>query len=211
MEASILKTVAQIAGIGGIALGVLLIIFRNIIRKNIFPKFKNEEAYKIIRLIIILTFAIAALGIISWVYVSTIPKPQPDPKKAQVKIDDLIVSSKGGNSYFADFRVRNAGNTSVSLNRVLFKVSAAVYPSGCTTSPLNLSEKYDLDISRLEKVGDVSEVTISHSLAPEEIDRFGITLFAKHKKKCDYTLTLEPLLSTSEGDVSGKPFEVFFR
>lgn len=75
MDPSILKVVGQIAGIGGIALGVLLIIFRNIIRKNIFPQLKPAEAYKIIRLIIILTFVIALSGIIAWVYTSTRPVP----------------------------------------------------------------------------------------------------------------------------------------
>jgi hypothetical protein len=34
VEAEILKTVRQIAGIGGLALGVLLIVFRDIIRSH---------------------------------------------------------------------------------------------------------------------------------------------------------------------------------
>jgi hypothetical protein len=36
VEAEILKTVGQIAGIGGLALGVLLIVFRDIVRKKYF-------------------------------------------------------------------------------------------------------------------------------------------------------------------------------
>ena len=34
MEAEVLKTVGQIAGIGGISLGVFLLLFRDIIRKK---------------------------------------------------------------------------------------------------------------------------------------------------------------------------------
>ncbi len=69
MEPSLLKTVGQIAGIGGIALGVLLLVFRDVIRKNIFPQLASVQAYRLIRLVVVLTFLIAALGISAWVYV----------------------------------------------------------------------------------------------------------------------------------------------
>lgn len=91
MEASILKVIGQVAGIGGISIGVLLIIFRNIIRKNIFPKFKNEEAYKIIRLIIILTFVIAVLGIIAWFF--TLTKTGSEPLKVELVGNQPIENS----------------------------------------------------------------------------------------------------------------------
>jgi hypothetical protein len=82
MDTSTLKIVGQIAGIGGLALGVFLIIFRNIIRKNIFPTFTKEQSYKIIRLMIVLTFIIAALGIFAWIYTYSsaqkVEKEQPN-------------------------------------------------------------------------------------------------------------------------------------
>ena len=54
MEVNLMKTLGQIAGIGGISLGVLLIVLRDIIRKNIFPKFKDKKlAYSLLRLIVI--------------------------------------------------------------------------------------------------------------------------------------------------------------
>ncbi len=65
-----IEIAAKTAGIGGLAFGVLLIIFREVIRKNIFPSLAQIQAYKIIRLIIILTFLISISGIIAWVYVS---------------------------------------------------------------------------------------------------------------------------------------------
>ena len=51
METELLKTVGQVAGIGGITLGVLLLLFRDIIRQNIFPKLPPPEAYRLLRLI----------------------------------------------------------------------------------------------------------------------------------------------------------------
>jgi hypothetical protein len=73
VETEILKTVGQIGGIGGLALGVLLIVFRDIIRKNIFPKFPPKEAYRLLRLITGAVWSVAVIGIIAWVYVSMGP------------------------------------------------------------------------------------------------------------------------------------------
>ncbi len=49
---------AKVAGIGGIGLGVVLVVVRDIIRKNIFPKFKDEHlAYRLLRLLLVLAFS----------------------------------------------------------------------------------------------------------------------------------------------------------
>jgi hypothetical protein len=69
METKILQIVGQVAGIGGIALGILLILFREIIRKNIFPNLTKEQAYKLLRLIVILVWTVALAGLVCWVYV----------------------------------------------------------------------------------------------------------------------------------------------
>jgi hypothetical protein len=73
MDAKLLEIVGQIAGIGGVALGVLLIIFRDIIRKNIFPKLPPAQAYRLLRLITGAVWSVAVIGIIAWVYVSAGP------------------------------------------------------------------------------------------------------------------------------------------
>lgn len=74
---SVLQTVGQVAGIGGVALGALLMIFRDVIRKNIFPNLQQRQAYRLIKLIVVLTFSIAALGIGAWAYVQ---RPSPEPQ-----------------------------------------------------------------------------------------------------------------------------------
>jgi hypothetical protein len=45
MDAQVLKTAAQVAGIGGIALGVFLLLFRDIVRKN--PRFPIARAVQL--------------------------------------------------------------------------------------------------------------------------------------------------------------------
>jgi hypothetical protein len=67
MDAGILKTLGQIAGIGGIALGVFFLLFRDMIRKSIFPKLEKGDAYRLLRLISILIWSVAVLGIGAWV------------------------------------------------------------------------------------------------------------------------------------------------
>jgi hypothetical protein len=67
----VLKTVGQVAGIGGLALGVFLLLFKDIIRKNIFPKLPAAEAYRLLRLITGAVWSVAIIGIAAWVYVET--------------------------------------------------------------------------------------------------------------------------------------------
>ena len=73
MEAlKVLETTGKIAGIGGMALGIVLLLFRSVITKNIFPQVTKDHAYKIIRQFLYLTFAIGALGIVAWVAVAVL-------------------------------------------------------------------------------------------------------------------------------------------
>lgn len=76
---TMLEKVGQIAGIGGLSLGVLTLVFRDVVRKNIFPNLAQRHAFRIIRLIVALTFCIAALGIGAWVYVQRGVERPPTP------------------------------------------------------------------------------------------------------------------------------------
>jgi hypothetical protein len=64
-----------VAGIGGIALGVFLLLFRDIIRKNIFPRLPAAEAYRLLRLITGAVWSVAIIGISAWVYVAAAAGP----------------------------------------------------------------------------------------------------------------------------------------
>lgn len=75
-EYSILEKIGRIAGISGIAIGVFLFIFKDMIRKNIFPSLSRQQAYNIIKLVLILTFLIAVLGIGAWVWSESIKNGQ---------------------------------------------------------------------------------------------------------------------------------------
>lgn len=71
MDATLLETLGKIAGVGGISLGLVVLVFRDVIRKNIFPSLTKAQAYKVIRQTVWLTFVLATIGLVSWVYVET--------------------------------------------------------------------------------------------------------------------------------------------
>lgn len=70
MDVELIKAAGRIAGIGGVALGVFLILFREVIRKSIFPMLTREHAYRLLKLIVILVWSIALTGIGAWVWTS---------------------------------------------------------------------------------------------------------------------------------------------
>jgi hypothetical protein len=72
VDTRILQVVGEIAGIGGLALGVLLIVFRDIIRKNVFPTLSKAHAYSLLRLIAILAWSVAILGLLAWTYLARV-------------------------------------------------------------------------------------------------------------------------------------------
>ena len=63
-----LKELGVIAGIAGIALGVLLILYRDVIRKNIFPTLTKDQGFKLLILILLLVWSIAIVGIGAWFF-----------------------------------------------------------------------------------------------------------------------------------------------
>jgi hypothetical protein len=72
----VLKTLGEVAGIGGIVVGALVLIFRDIIRKNIFPNLAKQQSFRLLVLIVILAWSIAVLGIVAWAYVQTAERKQ---------------------------------------------------------------------------------------------------------------------------------------
>jgi tetratricopeptide (TPR) repeat protein len=60
----------KVAGIAGMALGILLIIFREIVRRDIFPTLDSANATRILTLIIVFTFAVAIVSIAAYVILS---------------------------------------------------------------------------------------------------------------------------------------------
>jgi hypothetical protein len=68
MDTELLKTLGQVLGIGGLALGIFFLLFRELIRKSIFPMLKKDDAYRLLRLITVLIWSVAVIGVAAWVW-----------------------------------------------------------------------------------------------------------------------------------------------
>ena len=65
-----LKIAGAVAGIGGVAIACVAYIFREIIRKEIFPQLKPKQAYALLNRIITLIFIVGVLGVVAYIIVS---------------------------------------------------------------------------------------------------------------------------------------------
>src|SRR5215470_3116592 len=68
MNAELLKTLGEALGIGGVALGIFFLLYREVIRKKIFPTLKKDDAYRLLRLITVLIWSVAVIGIAAWIW-----------------------------------------------------------------------------------------------------------------------------------------------
>jgi len=126
MEANILKIVGQIAGLGGLSLGIVLILFKEIIKKEIFPKLTKKQAHSILRLILILSWLTGIFGLSIWAYVEigkNKEKKTISPNSNYKSIDStkpslkfVDIDTETGNS--VEFKLKNSGNDTAFLTHV---------------------------------------------------------------------------------------------
>lgn len=65
-EVELLKNLGQIAGIGGIVLGVFFLLFRDVIRKTIFSTLSSKDSFRLMRLVVVCAWSVALVGLILW-------------------------------------------------------------------------------------------------------------------------------------------------
>lgn len=68
--AEILKVVGAVAGIGGIALIMLLLIFKDVIKAQIAVRLTRAQFFLLMTLVLLLTFAIAASGVLCYAVIT---------------------------------------------------------------------------------------------------------------------------------------------
>ncbi len=71
METQVLEITAKAAGIGGVAIGALIIIFRETLRKAVFPRLTRQQGYRLMTLSLVLVWSVALAGIGAWVWAET--------------------------------------------------------------------------------------------------------------------------------------------
>jgi hypothetical protein len=80
VESKLLVSLGKVAGIGGIALGVLFLLFRQILQKQYLPQLglNGAQSFHIIIAILVFTFGIAAIGILAWIIARGATGPVPN-------------------------------------------------------------------------------------------------------------------------------------
>src|SRR6185437_14537122 len=67
-NAAFFNTLGKTAGIGGIAIGAIIVIFGEFLRRSIFPSLNTDQAYNILKLLLLLTFGIGVIGVTVWAH-----------------------------------------------------------------------------------------------------------------------------------------------
>jgi len=135
-----LKTFGQIAGIGGLALGVMLLVFRSVIAKNIFPRLDKQDAYRLLRLIIVLAWSVGVLGIVVYA-VEKLKEKDPKQVAAEFQRTLLAVPQEAVSRNVVLQNFRNAGIFRI-LPRGKYDGQIAMSGGGSYYSFSNRSNEY---------------------------------------------------------------------
>ncbi|MEM6825754.1 MAG: hypothetical protein AAF566_11635 [Pseudomonadota bacterium] len=87
MDQSIFEAVAAVAGIGGIGLAVFYLLFRDLIRKSIFPKLSKKDSYRVILIFMGLVWSVSVIAMVLWRF-----ETLQGADNGSVEIQDFIVS-----------------------------------------------------------------------------------------------------------------------
>ncbi len=66
IAAATIEVFGKTGGLAGLSLAVVLIVFRDIIARKIFPQLEKKDAYRLLRLVALLSTLICILGMILW-------------------------------------------------------------------------------------------------------------------------------------------------
>jgi hypothetical protein len=73
MDVELLRVVGSVAGIGGLGLGILLLLYQEVLRASILQHLTKRQAYRLLTLILLFVFLIALLALIAYVGISRAP------------------------------------------------------------------------------------------------------------------------------------------
>ena len=92
MDVQIFRTLGGIAGLAGLAIGMILFLYREIVRKNVFPTLTKRDSYRLLRNIAILSWSIAMFGILGWLWSTAIlHRGEHEPASVVAAPDEALV------------------------------------------------------------------------------------------------------------------------
>jgi hypothetical protein len=167
MDINALAGLGKIAGIAGIAVGALVLIFSSVIRKNIFPGLTKDQGYKVIRMILMFAGALAFVGIGAWVYLDVV-------KNAREKEGKLVSRYIVGNVVDEEGKPVVSANIEVSQDNSFLDKSDgngrfALEVKGMGNKYLDVVVKHKSYVTNREKVkvdfeGEESEIQLKKAI-----------------------------------------------
>lgn len=145
MEAEALIKLGQIAGIAGISLGIIFLIFKQIIAKTIFPNLTKDQGFKILRLIITFLFVIGLVGMILWSFNPAIAR-LANNTKAKNPFGEEQILLNDDNLFFSKSELgENDSKKTKKMDKYLFQIdipNSDDYSSELITAP-QYAEKFN--------------------------------------------------------------------
>jgi hypothetical protein len=95
MEMELFRIFGGVAGLAGLAVGVILLLYKDILSKKIFASLTKKDSYRLLRNVAVLAWSVAMCGIIAWAWSTNMlhrngldPAGPTDSKSA----DSLVVA-----------------------------------------------------------------------------------------------------------------------
>lgn len=121
VDIELLKAFGQIAGIGGIALGVFFLLYQDIIRKKKIPGHPPNKAYRLLRIIKIAVWSMAILGISACFWGCE------SPNNPATKTDNISKDSAFTKLDAKEVKARNQINGGDYSTNIIAQESSKVY------------------------------------------------------------------------------------
>ncbi len=119
----VIVKLGQLAGVAGISLGILLLIFRQIIAKKIFPQLSQLHSFKLLRLIITFLFTIGLIGMILWT-LNPIILQEFNHTKAQNPFGDEEILLNEKKLFFSRSNFEESGGDEfIKIQKYLFQIA----------------------------------------------------------------------------------------
>jgi hypothetical protein len=164
MNPELLVALGKIAGIGGICIGVLVLIFRTVIHKNFMSQMSQEQSYKITNRIITFTGFIALIGLLAYFISGASASKTNFSVKGIVKdydnnnVQNILVSIKSGAHDLTKGTTDSEGNFSLTLEgsgkvNVVLEASGQGYISYLKNLEINYDDA-NLNIGEIKLKSD---------------------------------------------------------
>ena len=119
MESRLLGALGKVAGIGGIALGIFLLLFRGVLEKQFLPQagLGSAQGFAVIISLMLLTFGLAGIGVIAWLIGRTTTSRAPIPLPTLSVLAALIAALLLATVYVAAQAKPDPPPTVAAVNR----------------------------------------------------------------------------------------------